>query len=297
MSFPRWATTAHPIYRREAALWRRRSGRWQWLFLPFLFLPLCCAAVCGLSLLPVALEDNSAGALAAVGGVTLIVGLWSLHGFAAWGISLITTIAASTVIARERETLNWPLLRLTTLKPQEIVLAKIAALLTWLRWPIAALLLARLAAVAATALGAAALVLVAPAINPDVTASAQVALWMLTASGAAFLAAFLVVELAASIIYNCAIGLLASAYSRSSASAVALTFVLNLVLALFVFAPAQQAITIGLAAFSNVSLPLSSFVFPVSAGLAGFFLPLFLESAIAAVALILVADQTKRLVE
>ncbi len=295
--FPRWATTAHPIYRREAALWRKRSGRWQWLFLPFLFFPLCCAAACGLSLLPIALEDNSPGALAAVGGLTLIVGLWSLHGFAAWGVSLITTIAASTVIARERETLNWALLRVTSLTSQEIVLAKIAALLNWLRWPLAALLLARLAAVAATAAGAAVLVLFAPQINPDITASMQVALWILTVAGAALLAAFLLVELAASIIYNCAIGLLSSAFVRSTASAVALTFVLNLVLALFVFAPAQQALTLGLVAFSNVQLPLSGFVFPVSAGLAGFFLPLFLESAIAAVALMIVVDQTKKLVE
>lgn len=278
-------------------MWQKRSGRWRWLFIPFLFLPLCCTAVCGLSLLPAALNDNSPGALAVVGGLTLIVGLWSLHSFATWGVNLITTVAAATVIARERETLNWPLLRVTTLAPQEILGAKIAALLAWLRWPIAALLIARVAAVLATAVGAAVLVLFAPRLDPEVTASMQVALWMFTALGAAFMTAFLIVELAASLLYNCAIGLLSSAVSRSSATAVAVTFVLNLVLVLFVFAPAQQAATIGLAALSNAPLPLSGFVFPISAGLAGFFLPLFLESALAAVALMIVVDQTKRLVE
>lgn len=297
MNFPRWTTTAHPIFRRETALWHKRSWRWRWLFIPFLILPLCCAAACGLTLLPAALEDNSPAALVMAGGLTLIVGLWSLHGFAAWGVSLITTIAASTVIARERETLNWPLLRVTTLSPQEIVSAKIAALLAWLRWPIAALLFARVAAVLATAVGAAVLVFFAPRLDPEVTASMQIALWIVTALGAAFLTAFLIVELAASIIYNCAIGLLSSAVSRSSATAVAVTFVLNLGLALFVFAPAQQVTTIGLAALSNVPLPLSGFVFPVSAGLSGFFLPLFLETAIAAVAIMIVVDQTKKLVE
>ncbi len=149
----------------------------------------------------------------------LTFGLWGWGGFLSMWLGVLATSRAMSLIARERETQNWELLRLTAFDVREIMAAKVAAVLYWLRWPIALVLVLRLLSVVA---GLA-----------DVSSSIGVSGLI---AGMLFIAIFCF-ELIVSILYNCAVGLLASAFSRTIAAANAVVYPLHFSLLLFIFVP------------------------------------------------------------
>ncbi len=134
-------------------------------------------------------------------------------------LGVLATNRAMASIARERETQNWELLRLTPFDVREIMAAKVAAVVYWLRWPIALVLVLRLLGVVA---GLA-----------DVSSSIGVPGFL---AGMLFLIIFCG-ELIVSVLYNCAVGLLASAFARTTAAANAVVYPLHFGLLLFIFIP------------------------------------------------------------
>jgi len=141
MPLPTWAKSNHPVVRRELNLWRRTLKRWRWLFIPLLFLPCACSALCSLTGLPLAMEASSP-----LLGLGLFLG-WGAFmtfsfgsGIVTWIVTTFASISSATIIARERETQNWAMLRLTTLSIPEIIYAKLAAIGRLLFWPVVIML-------------------------------------------------------------------------------------------------------------------------------------------------------------
>ncbi len=306
MKLPNWASLNHPIAHRELTLWQKAGRRWRWLWIPFLTFPLCCAAACGLTLVPQAIADSSLAAWLFTIVLPLLIALWGLHGFATWGLSLFTTVGAATFIARERETQNWALLRITTLGVREIIGAKIAALLYWLRWPILAVLALRLIAIAASVIGLAGIFYLIPALDPSVAIPPELQLGLTLGVGGAgiFGAALFALELFIGLFYNCAIGLTASSFLRTSASAVGIAFVAHLILTLFVFAPVQQIIGLGASLIGVAFIPANSpdvsflpLILPILSGLLTYLANFALEIGVIVIGLIVSFEQVKRLAE
>ncbi len=297
MNLPAWASPSHPIVRRELAVWNGYTRRWRWLAVLLILLPVGCSALCGLSGLPIALSENTTAAWALALGVGFIGGLWALHGFATWGLGLILNIGAATLIARERQTQNWELIRLTPLTVPDIVRAKIAALWLWLRWPIVLVLGLRVLGIVGTAAAAGIALIAAPQLDPAFTRAVQTALLIGLVPVALFGLGYFVVELAAGVLYNTALGLLGSALSRTSANAIALTFVLNFALGIAVFAPAQQIATAGIGLVAGLAPDQWQGVAVGVAVLIAFVLPLIIELILGGVALAISLDQARRLPE
>jgi len=299
MSLPAWASASHPIARREQTLWGRALRPWRWVWIPLALLPLCCSAVCALSALPVALTENTAETWLFALGLVLFIGVWGLQGFLGFGLNLFLSIGASTLIARERETQNWPMLRITTLHVPEIVGAKIAALLRQSRWPIGAVLAARLFAAAITTLYAGGALYVfarAPEIAADT--AALTGLWVSFGASAIALTAYFIVELIAGVFYNCGVGLLASCFSRATGAAVGITFVLHFVLWFLVLTPIQQILVPLIAALSAAFPPdVSALMFVGASIVSSFLLPLAFEIGVAAAAFFIVLQVTQGISE
>ena len=205
-----WASPAHPVVRRELLLWRKATRQ---LWISFLFFPLCCSSSFVLTSRDPASDFRPA----------LTFGLWGWGGFLSMWLGVLVTSRAMTLIAHERETRNWELLRLTAFDMREIMAAKVAAVVYWLRWPIALVLVLRLLGVAAGLAD----------VGSSIGAPGLIA-------GMLFLIIFCS-ELIISVLYNCAVGLLASAFSRTIAAANAVVYPLHFGLLLFIFAPVLRS--------------------------------------------------------
>ncbi len=212
---PAWFSANHPLVQREVRQWRKQLRQ---LWFTFLILPCACTLCLGSpSLLfspgPRAFQQDLAqGAFLAAWGWEILLSVW---------LTVVTTTRAIALVARERETSNWPLLRLTPFDPVDIVKAKTGALIYGLRWPIALVLGLRLASVVVTVFGA-----------------VQTQQLTLVETGLASLFLFIFcAELLVNVGYNCAVGLLASTLTRTTAAANALVYPLHFALFLFIFLP------------------------------------------------------------
>ncbi len=302
MKLPAWASAHHPIAHREHTLWNRAVRPWRWLWIPLILLPLGCSAMCGLVALPVALEDNTLAGWLFTIGFTLFIGIWALQGFINFGLNMLLSVGAATLIARERESQNWAMLRITILHIPEIIGAKTASLLRQARAPIIAVLALRIVATAATLLLTGGFIYLI-AIPNDASSEispylSDATLWLAFALGGLVVAIYFIVELIAGVFYNCGIGLLASCFSRTSGTAVGITFVLHFVLWFFVLTPIQQLIFPLIFAFSITIPPdIAAIVLPITSGVISFLLPLVFEAVVALAAFAIVLNQAPRIVE
>jgi hypothetical protein len=234
---PRWASVNHPITRRELQQWFRHRRALRWLWLLFILPPLCGPASLVVTLLVVyhlstPYEDIPPEVWGFAISGAVVIGLWGLQAFLGWGVGLFAAIGSATTVAHERETLNWPLLRITTLHASEIVLAKIAALLRWLSPSV--LLLVGLRTL--TVIGTLAFIFFW---NKDIFSFPADVWGGLTALTLIFLPICITTTFT-DLIYNFAIGLFASTILRTSAGSLAIGLGALGLLWMFVFLPAQR---------------------------------------------------------
>jgi hypothetical protein len=246
VKLPKWATSGHPIFQRELKIWRK--NRWQ-IWLPFFVFPAGCIGFYWITSRSLTRYLSTSDLLGTLSG--WLFGLQILFG--AW-LSICIIFRTIAIVAHERETQMWPLLRATSLSIAEIVSAKIAATLQTLRWPITVTLLTRAATVV--------LALIA---NYDQAGLAGLFL------GALFTLIFCA-ELLISVIYNCAVGVTASALSADSAKANGLAYLLHFGLSLFIFLPVVYPVV------RNINTYELSSTFIGGAGL--FLLLILLQSAL-----------------
>ncbi len=301
MRLPAWAAADHPIVRREATLWRRVFKRWGWAGIPLLLLPCACSAMCALGTLPTMFDPDMPwwGALAFLIWIAVIA-IWITGGLWGWILSVIASLGSATLVARERETQNWELLRITVLSVPEIIGAKVTALLRFLLWPIALTLALELAGVGIIVLTAIGLIIAGGIYDPgDFTPGLQLVLGVATLGGAGPVILYLVAALLISLIYNCAIGLLTSTFSRTSGSAVALSFVVHFAINLFIFLPLQQAFSIYVQFLGGVLALVTQqpVLFIILGLLIPFVLPILIEAVIALVAFYLSVSRAQKINE
>lgn len=298
---PSWASNDHPIVQRETALWKKRSRQWSWVWIIFLLLPLMCSGLCGLSMTPILIEANSAGEWLISIGAILGVTLWMLHGFLMFGIWLLSSIGTSTVIARERETQNWSLLRITTLNIPEIVHAKVIGVLRWLRWPLALAILLRIAMVSFLFIVAIIVVLSAAIRTAAITPQLQVALALASFAAYLIIVIYFIIELAAAMLYNCSIGLLSSVLARTSANAIAIMFVLHFGIGFFLIAPIQQVVILAVSVFSlrwvSEANPVTQMITPFITIGSSIIINLAIQIGIGVIAYALAVSQAQKVAE
>jgi len=298
---PSWASNDHPIVQREAALWKKRSRQWSWVWIIFLLLPLMCSGLCGLSMTPILIEANSAGGWLFSVAAILSVTLWMLHGFLMFGIWLLSSIGTSTVIARERETQNWSLLRITTLNIPEIVHAKVVGVLRWLSLPLALAVVLRIAMVSLLFIVAIIVIFSVAIRTTTITPQLQAALAVASLAACVIIAIYFIIELAATVLYNCSIGLLSSVLARTSANAIAIMFVLQFGITFFLIVPIQQVVvlTISILSLHWVSElnPLTQIIMPFVSFGSSIIINLAIQIGVGVIAYALAVDQAKRIDE
>lgn len=301
MKFPAWATPDHPVARREAALWQKTLRRWAWLLILFILLPCGCSAMCSLSSLPVALEANSPVlSMLIFGAWTVFVGIWLTASLWSWVLGTFVSVTSATLVARERESLNWSLLRLTALSVREVLAAKLAALGRLIVWPTVIVLGLETIGISLAALAGIVLIFeVGGSSSPPLPRDLQVAL-------AGFIAllwlpavGYFIVAHLVNLVYNTGVGLLSSTLARSTGTAVALSFVVNFGIVMFVFVPLQQVVSIGVQLLGGVLTVAtqSPAAFFILTPLASLILPLVLQAAIASGTLYWAIRQSERIVE
>jgi len=304
---PAWTSPDHPIVHRELQHWRRRTERWRWLLLVgFLLLPVCGSVCCVLSASPILLEiftqsSTDAGQIAAalfmLGGM-ILVGLWVFQSILSFGLSLLRGIGASTLIAYERETQNWSLLRLTPLGVEDVVRAKLAGLWRWLMWPTLLLLILRVFTLGITAIVVALIIAFTMSLSPPDLAT-QLQVWGYFVGGLIVFGLYYVVELIGSVLYDSIIGLVASSFSRTSATAIGMTFALNFGMNLFLFTPIQQVAATLTSVFGGIAsiLTNSPFFFIALTTLATSALQIFLLALTAVGGYYLALNQARNILE
>ncbi|MEK7807942.1 MAG: hypothetical protein AAB571_02645 [Chloroflexota bacterium] len=298
---PSWASNDHPIVQRETALWKKRSRQWSWVWIIFLLLPLMCSGLCGLSMTPILIEANSAGEWLFSIGAILSVTLWMLHGFLMFGIWLLSSIGTSTVIARERETQNWSLLRITTLNIPEIVHAKVIGVLRWLSLPLALAVVLRIA-MSGLLFIVAILIIFSATVGVGATApQLQAVLVVASLAACVIIAIYFIIELAAAMLYNCSIGLLSSVLARTSANAIAIMFVLHFGISFFLIAPIQQVVILAVSVFSlrwvSEANPVTQMITPFITIGSSIIINLAIQIGIGVIAYALAVHQAKRIDE
>jgi hypothetical protein len=253
--WPGWARPAHPVFRFEARRWRRsRASRLLrgsvWVTPIILLLGILVAlGAAGLSANALAPQSD----VLIVAGGTYVFLLATVSALFNWLVGLAGSLLGASLIARERETQNWPFLRVTTLSTVEIVGGKLAALLQLLVKPAHAIALLRLGALGggAVALG---LAVASSGVTPEEALDAVTSfepLAFLPASSLLLAASvgglgllawitYWLIEPYFNVLYNSAIGMTASSLARTRGLAIGLTFVIHLILGLAVYAPVQQ---------------------------------------------------------
>jgi len=247
---------------------------------------------------PLLAEANSAGEWLVAGGAIIGVTLWMLHGFLMFGIWLLSSIGTSTVIARERETQNWSLLRITPLNIAEIIHAKVVGVLRWLTLPLALAVILRIVMVAI--LFIAAIVVIFFAVGAaSLTPQLQTTLALGSVVASLIVAVYLIVELAAVMLYNCSIGLLSSVLARTSANAIAIMFILHFGINFFVIVPAQQMTVVALSLFSlqwmSDTNPLSQAIMPFISFGSSILINLAMQIGIGITAYVLAVHQAQKI--
>jgi hypothetical protein len=298
---PSWASDDHPIVQREVALWKKRSRRWAWVWIIFLLLPLLCSGLCGLSMTPLLIESDSlAGWLFSIGAI-LSVTVWMLHSFLMFGLWLLSSIGTSTVIARERETQNWSLLRITPLNIAEIVHAKVVGVVRWLSLPLAFAVFLRIAMSGLLFIVA---LLIIFSVTVGVGAAApqlQAALVVMSLAACVVIAIYFIVELAATVLYNCSIGLLSSVLARTSANAIAIMFVLHFGISFFLIAPIQQVVILAVSVLSlrwvSDANPLTQMITPFITIGSSIVINLAIQFGLGVIAYALAVSQAKNITE
>jgi hypothetical protein len=298
MKLPYWATPSHPIARRELIVWRKGGLSLWWLWIIFLLPPLCGALGLFFSLLSAVFSFNSASAFnevpaefwAGITGGTLLTALWGMQAFLGWGLGLFVVIGSAGVIARERESQNWPLLRLTSFDVPDIVSAKMVAILRGLIRPLMALLILRVLSVVGTVVFV--YILAAVTRNND-----GQQLQAITVNAILFLPFFLLTALSGTL-YTSALSTLVSSIVRTPAVALAMSFVTLLLLWLFAFLPIQYVAYTIIDRLAQALLPYwvsSQILIPII--IAGFALPAVMQIGVAALALGLSFERAGRLEE
>ncbi len=301
MKLPAWARADHPVARREVAVWKQIGKRWGWLVLLLALLPCACSGLCSLSALPTALTaETPAAALILFLAWSVTVGIWLTSGLWSWVISTFAGIGSAIMIARERETLNWSLLRLTTLSIREVLAAKLAALGRLLCWPVVAVLALQSLGISLLAVIAFVGVVALNRSSPDSLPTDQMVQLCLIILGVWPVALiYLAVAQIINVLYSSAVGLVTSAFSRTSGSAVALTFVVNFGLTFFLFVPLQQFITLGLQLLGGVVslLTQSPAALLILTPLASFILPILIQIGLTIAALVIAVRKSETINE
>jgi len=250
---------------------------------------------------PILIEANSAGEWLFSIGAILSVTLWMLHGFLMFGIWLLSSIGTSTVIARERETQNWSLLRITTLNIPEIVHAKVIGVLRWLSLPLALAVVLRIA-MSGLLFIVAILIIFSATVGVGATApQLQAVLVLASLAACVIIAIYFIIELAAAMLYNCSIGLLSSVLARTSANAIAIMFVLHFGISFFLIAPIQQVVILAVSVFSlqwvSTANPVTQMITPFITIGSSIIINLAIQIGVGVIAYALAVDQAKRIAD
>ena len=172
--------------------------------------------------------------------------------------------------------------------------------------PILAVLALRLISIATGVAGLLGIFYLIPVLDPNTAIPPEIQLGLTLGIGGAGLigAALFALELFISLFYNCVIGLTASSFLRTSASAVGIAFVAHLVLALFVFAPVQQIVGLATSIIGITVFPANSpdfsflpLILPLLSGLLTYLANFVLEIGVIVIGLVVSFEQVKRLAE
>jgi hypothetical protein len=161
--------------------------------------------------------------------------LWGIQIILSAWLGMVVTLRCAAGIARLREASNWPLVKVMPYATEEIYRQKSRAVEVSVRWPVRLVLLLRVACVLLT---------VGTYGNGGLLEAPL---------GSLFLFMFCN-DLLVSVRYNCAVGLLASTWARTTAQAQAVSLLLQLGLSGLVFAPIWWQFARGGPPFGNGSL-------------------------------------------
>jgi hypothetical protein len=275
MVLPTWATPQHPIGQHEGAMWRSFLRRWWWLGM----LPIAFALITGLcgvtGNLPIFIQatvlSNSSELLFFAGFAivqTLVQSVWNLNASVQWVVGVAVALGSAVTIARERETKNWELLRLTPIPVGEIALAKVVAILRPFLWPI--LITTAINLIGTLLLGGVLIagVLALNTIDPTIfTFDLQIAVIAIIVGIIPILMIFIAVNTVLDLAYNTAIGLLASCWATTRANAIALSLVMHFILSIFIMGPLYFLLFIGSSLLAGFLTTITFAPFFIIAGL------------------------------
>jgi hypothetical protein len=251
--WPAWATRQNPVFRYETGRWRRsRFRRYlqpaMWSGALFLLLIIVClpAACTGLLVwVPAAGTDSRLSDFLSA-GVLFLLASSALSGLANGLLGLVSSALAATLIARDREAQTWPLMRLTTLTPGQIVGGKLAAFLNILQNSMHLVALWRgLTVVLGLALGLL-FVVASPELQSVLAELRSLAPFdtgltlVFTALVGLISVAYWLLEPYFTVVYNGGLGLAVSTFARTRRWAIALVFITQFTLGLVVYWPIQQ---------------------------------------------------------
>jgi hypothetical protein len=255
VALPAWVRPTHPIVRNEVRHWAHSRG-WRVVryllwggSLTFFLVPAGCALLFGVFS---RFTTSPAETILALGGV-FTIGLAVISALAHWLNSLSASVLGATLIARERESQTWPLLRLTSLTSVDIAGGKLMALLYTLAWPLYLVtglrLLAFLSGLATVLLAFAASGLTLPGLRAlfspvfeelQLTPDQWLAGLIIAIIGLLLALAAWFIEPFFGVLYNGLLGLTVSTLARSSGAAIVLVFAAHFGLVLGLYWPAQQ---------------------------------------------------------
>lgn len=273
---PAWARPGHPIVWYERRHWRLSRG-WRAVrgllwggALTFILFPALCAVVFNLT----ATFAGPGELVLSVGG-TFTLGLFFTSTLGLWFNNLSASFLGASLIARERESQTWPLLRLTTLTSVDLLGGKLAALVYTLAGPVQLIMglrvLALVSGLATLALAWLASGLSAQAVRDLLAAFfaelplsvTELFLLELAVVGGSLLTLVTwLLEPVAGVIYNAAVGAAVSTFTRSRGTAVVLVVAAHFALGLGLYAPVQQVGLLALAPFIETAMMANPLLLP-----------------------------------
>lgn len=308
MKLPIWATLEHPIVRHEQLSWRRFLRRWWWLALlpiAFTLLTSVCSLVGNLPIIFQTTLTNNAPAefrLIAVLLIaqTIIQTIWNINGSVQWVVSLAIGFGSAIAIARERESQNWALLRLTPMPATEIVLAKAVAIVRQFIWPLIITTAINIVGLALLTLGLVGGAVFLGQVTPELF-NTGIPFWVSVIALLSLLPAIILMIMSTILdtIYNTSLGLLASAWANTRANAIAYAIVLQFVLNTFIYLPVFFLVIITAGAFGGLTAALTQSPLVAVIVLIGVAVVLFFFFRVAVVILAAAATryQIQRLIE
>lgn len=310
---PPWARHSHPMVSHETRHWRKSRVRWlvrggSWVSIAVV---LVLASACsGTFVLLVAPNPRPIDLVLSVGGVFAFTA-FALSALFEGLTNLAITIYAATLIARERETQNWPFLRLTTMTTLEIIGAKLAAIVYIFFETLSLIVLLRLVALGAGLLTAFGAVVLAAASAPVSSTPVQPLpnapdLWALLAEIDVPLLLGLLVGGVLSVlgwffgpyfnaVYSSAVGLAVSSLVKSRGAAVPTVFAVQFGIGLAVYTPVQQLSSLGLMSVVGNMAGTPSTGAMVWLGMTPILLTLLLQIGVMAMALVFAYNRLEHL--